>query len=209
MAKQDSKVIPINHEIINKNTDLFIDITTTLERLIKKGLASFSFDYRETSITFEPDPEVENAFTHYDPENVQNVIEEVIEITLMLLDNQENQLLTDADNEGQTARAIMDKKISSVKENIITKKLQNGYYFYRTCISNVLEQFVAQRVVKPPANRFPALDSLMVRLTVKDNLDPSSREDISFELYQDQLDELISLLCQLKQEFNNGQQDQK
>ncbi|AEG60422.1 hypothetical protein [Desulforamulus ruminis] len=205
MTQQDNKVVNINQELITKNTDMFSDITTVLETLFNQGLASFSFDYQETVINLDSVPEVEEVFAHYDPDRVQDTIEEVVDITLMLLDNREEQLLSDAAKEGHTVQAIMEQKIKIIKEKIINPKLQQAYYFYRTCISNVMEQFVAQRVVKPPSGQFPALSSFLVKLTVKDNLDHANRQNVSFELYEDQLDELITLLSQLKQELKQEQ----
>ncbi|AEF94223.1 hypothetical protein Desca_1364 [Desulfotomaculum nigrificans CO-1-SRB] len=201
MPEQENKVVNIDQEIINKHTDSFVNITTILGSLLKKDLARFSFNYDESTVTLDSSPEVLDAFANYSPDKVQSVMEEIVTITLKLLDNQEAALLQEAANEGKTTHMILQKKIEAIKNNIDLKTLQNGYYFYRTCIGNVLDQFIAQKIVKPPSGRFPAIETAMIRISAKDNHNNGNSQSINFELYPYQIDDIINTLSQLKQEF--------
>lgn len=205
MSEQNN-VVSLEQEIIHKNSDIFANITNKIGQLLKQGIATFSFDYREAAIAFESSTEVKRAFSDYSPERVQSVSEELVELTLKLLDGQEQNLLAEAEKEGKTAHAILDKKINAVKHHILNSNLQNAYYFYRTCVGNVLEQFIAQRVVKPASNSFPSIETLIIKLTTKDNLSNSGKT-VSFELYQDQLDDIIKTLTQVKKEFQASSND--
>lgn len=205
MSEQNN-VISLEQEIINKNSDIFVNITNKIGQLLKQGLATFSFDYREAAIAFESSTEVKRAFSDFSPERVQSVSEELVDLTLKLLDGQERSLLFEAENEGKTAHAIMDKKVNAVKQHILSSNLQNAYHFYRTCVGNVLEQFIAQRVVKPASNSYPSIETLIIKLTIKDNLNNSS-ETVSFELYQDQLKDIIKTLTKIQKEFQTNASD--
>ncbi|SHE38622.1 hypothetical protein [Desulforamulus putei] len=200
---EQNNVVHLEQEVINKNTEIFSDITAIVGRLMKQGLATFSFNYKETAISFDASPQIREAFAQYSSARVQAVTEEVVDITVKLLDNQEEQMLKQAQDEGKTNYGILQKKINTVKQQIITTGLQNAYNFYRTCIGNVLEQFAAQRVVKPASPQYPSLETVLVKITTRDNMDGASRQTISFELYEDQLDEMINVLTQLKKEHRS------
>lgn len=199
-------VINFDQELAIKNTEIFEDVTKIIGQLMKKDLAIFSFSGDESSLSFSSSPEVNSAFAHYSPQKVQSVTEEVVELTLTLLDNQEERLLTMAEQEGKSNHEIVQKKLNAIKQNIAINKMQNAYYFYRTTIGSVLEQFMAQRIVKPATGEFPAQNTVMVKLTTRDNLDNSFRESISFELYEEQLDEIIKLFTEIKKELVPPQQ---
>ncbi|MCL5781246.1 MAG: hypothetical protein M1119_10210 [Firmicutes bacterium] len=197
---EKNNVVHLEQEAIHKNTEIFIDITKILGQLLIQGLVNFSFNYKETAISFDASDQVQEAFAQYSPARVQSVTEEVIGITVNLLYNQEDQMLKQAQDEGKTNHGILQKKINAVKQHIITPNLQNGFNFYRTCIGNVLEQFAAQRVVKPASQNYPSMETVLVKLATRDNMDSAGRQTMSFELYEDQLDEIIKVLTQLKKE---------
>ncbi|RYD05128.1 hypothetical protein N752_11180 [Desulforamulus aquiferis] len=111
MAEQQ-KVYSIDQEIILKNTEIFVDIAKIIGKLLKKNLASFSFSGTESTISFVSSPEVSGAFTHYSPQTVQSVTEEVVDLTLGLLANEEQALLTAAQNEGNTATYCYRKRLT-------------------------------------------------------------------------------------------------
>lgn len=201
--KEQLNVINLEQETVNKNTDLFVNITEIIGELMNKGLANISISYHDCSITFAPTEEVQQAFAQYSVERVQSVTNEVIDLTLKLLDNQEQNLLQQAQKDGKTNYSITQKKIATVKKQIVNDKLKGAYSFYRTTIGNVLDQFVAQRVIKPPTENYPALETVMVKIVTKDNMDNSARKIISFEMYNDQIDELINILTKVKPGANS------
>lgn len=195
-------VINLEQETVNKNTDLFVNITEIIGELMKKGLANISLSYQDCAITFSPAQEVQQAFAQYSVERVQSVTDEVIDLTLKLLDNQEQALLKQAQKDGKTVFNMTQKKIALVKKHIVNDKFQRAYPFYRTTIGNVLDQFVAQRVIKPPTENYPSLETVLLKIVTKDNMDQAERKIISFELYNDQIDEIIHILTKLKQDTN-------
>lgn len=197
---EHNNVVHLEQEMINKNTEIFIDITKILGQMQSQGLVNFSFNYRETAISYDPSAQVQEAFAQYSPARVQSVTEEVMDITVKLMDNQEDQMLKKAQEEGKTNHAILQKKVEAVKQYIINTNLQNGFNFYRTCIGNVLEQFAVQRVVKPASQNFPAMETILVKLAIRDNMSDTGRQAISFELYEDQVDDVMKVLSQLKKE---------
>lgn len=199
---EQQKVYSLDQEIILKNTEIFVDITKILGQLLKKNLANFSFSGTDSTISFDSSIEVTGAFNNYSPQTVQSVTEEMVELTLKLLGNEESQLLTIAQEEGKTAHAVLTEKIKVVKENIALDKLQKAFHFYRTSIGNVLEQFLAQRIVKPASGNFPVQNTVQVKLTTRDNLDSSFRQSINFELYEEQLDEIIKIISDIKKDFH-------
>lgn len=199
---EQQKVYSLDQEIILKNTEIFVDITKILGQLLKKNLANFSFSGTDSIISFDSSIEVTGAFNNYSPQTVQSVTEEMVELTLKLLGNEESQLLTIAQEEGKTAHAVLTEKIKVVKENIALDKLQKAFHFYRTSIGNVLEQFLAQRIVKPASGNFPVQNTVQVKLTTRDNLDSSFRQSINFELYEEQLDEIIKIISDIKKDFH-------
>lgn len=201
--QEQLNVINLEQETVNKNTDLFVNITEIIGELLSKGLANISISYHDCTITFAPTQEVQQAFIQYSVERVQRVTDEVIDLTLKLLDNQEQNLLQQAQSDGKAVYSMTQKKITSVKKHIVNDKLQSAYYFYRTTIGNILDQFVAQRVIKPPTENYPSLETVMLKIVTKDNLDNSERKIISFEIYNDQIDEIINILTKLKQDTNS------
>ena len=64
-----------------------------------------------------------------------------------------------------------------------------------------MDQFIAQKVVKPATDRYDSLETVMVKLTTKDNMDNRNRQSISFEMYGDQVDEVIETLKKIKQGY--------
>ncbi|ABO50326.1 hypothetical protein Dred_1801 [Desulforamulus reducens MI-1] len=198
---EQTKVVNLEQEMVNKNTDLFVNITEIIGELLKRGLATISFNYTDCAITFATTPEVQRAFAQYSVERVQSITDEVIDITLKLLENQELTMLNQAQDAGKAVHGTLQKKISTVKKFILNNRLHNAYAFYSTSIGNVLDQFIAQKVVKPATDRYDSLETVMVKLTTKDNMDNRNRQSISFEMYGDQVDEVIETLKKIKQDI--------
>lgn len=205
LMSEQKKVVSLEQEIIHKNTDLFIDITGRIGKLLKQGLATVSFDYREAAIVFDSTEEVKRTFSDFSPERVQSVTDELVLLTLQLLDEQEQVLLTESQNEGKTQQEILQKKINAVNQYIINPKLKNAYHFYRTCIGSVLEQIVVQHVIKPASKPYPSMETLILKLTAKDNMDSTNKSAISFEIFPEQLDDIIHTLTQAKKDFQTIQ----
>lgn len=197
MAERNN-VISLEKELFNKNCDIFVDITKIVGEMLQDGNATFSFDHTEAALTFNPSPKFENALARFSQEKIKSVTEEIVEIALFLLNNQEQQILSQAKEEGKTNEAILQKKISTVKQHILSDKLQNAFHFYRTCIGYVLEQFAAQRIVKAASPNYPSQETILLKLAIKDNMDEINKQSIVFEVYEDQLDEIISILTDLK-----------
>ncbi|SHJ93671.1 hypothetical protein [Desulforamulus aeronauticus] len=195
---EKTNVISLEKELVNKNCEIFIDITKIIGTMLQDGHAIFSFDHTEAALSFDPAPSFESKLARFSQEKIKLVTEEIVEISLMLLNNQEQTLLNQAQEEGKTAEAILQKKIDAVKQYIINNKLQTAFHFYRTCIGNVLEQFAAQRIIKAASQNYPSQETILLKMTVKDNLDEINKQSILFELYEDQLDEIITILTNLK-----------
>ncbi|GAB6157455.1 hypothetical protein JCM39194_06550 [Desulfotomaculum varum] len=193
---------PLYEQCQDKNTEIFCQIIYILGRLIKQGMANFCFSYKETAFSLDDTQQVKEALADYSASRVQKVIEEMLDITVKLLDNQEQQLLSEAQEEGKKHHAIMQQKIKFIKKHMLSPDLPNAYHFYRTCINNVLEQFTAQRLVKPASPQYPSVETILVKITVKDNMDDTGSQSLFFEMYENQLDELIGMLSQLKRDHS-------
>lgn len=198
---EQSNLISFEQETVNKNTDLFVNITTIIGDLINKGLANISFNYDDCAITFAPTNDVHQAFSQYSVEKVQSITDEVIDLTLQLLDNQEQIILNQAKGDGKTVFEITQKKINAVKKHIINNKLKSAYTFYQTTIGNVLDQFVAQKVIKPPSENYPSIESVMIKISIKDNMNNLDRKTMSFEMYGEQLKDVINILTNIKKDL--------
>ncbi|RYD05127.1 hypothetical protein N752_11175 [Desulforamulus aquiferis] len=59
--------------------------------------------------------------------------------------------------------------------------------------------------MKPPTDNFPAQNTIQVKLTARDNLDSSFRQSVTFELYEEQLDEIIKIIADIKKDFHPEQ----
>lgn len=197
MAEKNN-VISFEKELFMKNCDIFIDIAKIVGEMLQVGEATFSFDHTEAALTLNPSPKFEGALARFSQEKIKSVTEEIVEIALLLLNNQEQQMLNQAREEGKTNESILQKKIDVVKQHIISDKLQNAFHFYRTCIGYVLEQFAAQRIVKAASPNYPAQETILLKLVVKDNMDEINKQAVFFEVYEDQLEEIIAVLTDLK-----------
>ncbi|CCO07103.1 hypothetical protein [Desulforamulus hydrothermalis] len=187
----------------DKNTEIFCQIISVLGGLMKQGRANFCFNYKETAFSLDDSQQVKEALAAYSVSRVQKVIEEMLDITVKLLDNQEQQLLNEAQKEGKKQYTMLQQKITAIKEHLLSPDLKNAYLFYRTCINNVLEQFTAQRLVKPASPQYPGVETVLAKITIKDNMHDNSRQSFFFELYENQLDELIMILSQLKRDHSS------
>ncbi|GAB6180962.1 hypothetical protein JCM14036_22810 [Desulfotomaculum defluvii] len=198
---EQSNVINLEQETVNKNTELFVNITTIIGNLINKGLASLSFNYGDCAISFSPTTDVHQAFSQYSVEKVQSITDEVIDLTLKLLEEQEQTLLKQAKSDGKTVFEITKKRIDVVNKHIINNKLKSAYTFYQTTIGNVLDQFIAQKIIKPPSETYPSIETIMVKISTKDNINNSERKTISFEMYGEQIDDMIAILSKIKKDI--------
>jgi len=199
---------------IHKSLELFSKAVLDIRNLMEEGKANFNI--RCNTVGFRLREKPNHGILADLPESLlQTILNEVVDLTVAILNKNEDKVLDQVKNSDPDQVELVEKKISTVRENILTDKLAANYYFLNSCTSKVVRGLNAQPIVKPGRPGFTSTVSLIVNMEIDNNYYSEPKTEVlTFEINRTGLEylakgfnDLLELLKSQEEVYNDKNKD--